>query len=91
MKKSNLEKLLESAPKGKTKKLLDDLQYNFTAFLNEDVYLDQFVDDSESLFWIDFFETNKLVFITEKDDRVLLTPAGQTLLNEINSLLLYFI
>jgi hypothetical protein len=88
MKKSSIHKLLENTPRAKTKKVLEDLQYNLTVFLNEDVYLDHF-EEAESLFWVDFFEKNGMIFITETEERLLLTPAGQTILNEINSLLLY--
>ncbi len=88
MKKSKINKLLENTPKEKTKKVLEDLQYNLTVFLNEDIYLDHF-DEPDSLYWVDFFEKNGLIFITETEQRLLLTPAGQTFLNEINSLLLY--
>lgn len=88
MKNSNLHELIKSVPKTKTKKILDDLQYNLTAFLNEDVYMDHF-EDLDSLYWINFFKTNNLIYITKEENRVLLTPTGITVLNEINSLLLY--
>jgi hypothetical protein len=89
---AKLQKLLKSAikNKSKTKQTVEDLQYNLTTFLNEDIYVDDFeLEDTTSLFWINFFEKNKLIFIAEKDGRILLTPVGETLLIEINYLLLY--
>lgn len=92
MNKSKIEELLNSVVKNKskTKQVLEDLQYNLTTFFNEDIYIDDFqTSDTNSLFWIKFFEKNKLIFIAKKDGRILLTPGGETLLFEINCLLLY--
>lgn len=89
MKKSKIKSLLKLTPETKARKVLEDLQYNLNAFLNEDVYLDHF-DQPDSLYWVEFFVKNGLIFVTQTEKRLLLTPEGLTFLNEINSLLLYY-
>lgn len=92
MNKSSLTKLVKTlAPdKEKFNKSLEDLQYNLTFFLNEDVYLANFNStDKMAMFWIDYFRKNNFLYVTKKDKRMLLTPAGEKLLVEVNNLLLY--
>lgn len=92
MNKSSLTKLVKTlAPNNeKFNKSLEDLQYNLTFFLNEDVYLSNFnSEDKMAMFWIDYFRKNNFLYVTKKDKRLLLTPAGEKLLVEVNNLLLY--
>ena len=90
MSKKKLPKLIEGLSSKIKENCLEDLQYNLSAFLNEDIYLKDFdSEDVTSLFWINFFIKHKLIFVSKEEQRLLLLPDGQALLIEINFLLLY--
>lgn len=90
MSKQDLSKLMEGISSKFKENCIEDLQYNLSTFLNEDIYLDDFDSkDTSSLFWINFFVKNKLIFISKEEQRILLLPAGESLLIEINYLLFY--
>lgn len=90
--KSNLKDLISSLVSEKeTVRDLEDLQYNLSTFLNEDIYLDQFSrpKDGAALLLLFFMEKKGLILITSIDERIVLTPLGESLLIELNSMLLY--
>lgn len=67
---------------------LEDLQYNLTTFLNEDIYLSQIEKyGSESILVITYLLKANVIFVREKDERILLTPTGEILLIEVNNML----
>lgn len=83
-------KLLKNLPLKTTPKYLEDLQYNLSTFMNEDVYITDFnFNDVDSMNLLRAFIRVKLIYITKKDNRILLLPAGETLLTELNYMLLY--
>lgn len=89
MKKPNTKKLLTALSTAtQYTKSLEDLQYNLTMFLNEDIYLSQIEKyGDESLLIVKYLLKTDIIFISSKDDRILLTPVGECLLIELNNML----
>ena len=71
-------------------KTLEDLKYNLSIFLNEDVYFKQIKKyGNESLLIVKYLLKYNIIYMTTKDKRILLTPYGERLLTEINNMLFY--
>lgn len=71
-------------------KSLEDLQYNLSTFLTEDVYFSEIEKyGEESMLIVKYLLKSGIIYITTKDDRILLTPVGESLLIELNNMLFY--
>lgn len=69
---------------------LEDLQYNLSSILNEDVYLKQIKQyGDESLMIISYLLKLNIIYIATKNKRILLTPTGENLLFELNNMLFH--
>jgi hypothetical protein len=90
MKKANTKKILSALTSKKNyAQTLEDLKYNLSTFLNEDIYLSQIEKyGTESLIVVTLLLKFNVILIAEKDERVVLTPTGENLLVELNNLLL---
>jgi len=93
MRKKSPKQLLSAIASTSSKnytKSLEDLQYNLSTFLNEDVYFSEIEKyGEESMLIVKYLLKSSIIYITAKDDRVLLTPVGESLLIELNNMLFY--
>ncbi len=91
MKQPTIKQLLRAIKSAKQHaKSLEDLQYNLSIFLNEDIYLNQIEKHGkESMLILKYLLKTNVIFVAAKNERILLTPLGESLLVELNNMLLY--